>query len=109
MRDATGTIIIRAQVLADINKAARINGCSVADQVERWIMLGRAVEAHPEFSADKVAAVIVGTAVLETLNALERLAFFQCIPGMFDAPSPEFVAAYEALSDDPNTGTNSGR
>ena len=108
MTDARGTISLRLQLLTEATQAAQANQCTPADQVERWARLGRALEAHSDFSSANVDAAASGTMRLEELNCLERIAFFERVPKIFSSPSAKMVAAYASLSDDPNTGTSPG-
>ncbi len=66
---------VSAATLQLARKEAAINGRSVSGQVDYWARLGRAVEASPSFSRERIQRALAGLASAQSLNAEERAVY----------------------------------
>jgi hypothetical protein len=84
---------ISAGVQAMARAEADIAGRSLAAQVDYWARLGRAVEASPAFSRDRVVAALEGRYDASTLSDEETEAFLELMP---NAPLTPAAQAFYA-------------
>ena len=92
-------------LVADAGRFARCFQRSTNEQIEYWVRLGRALEASPAFSNANVNAALAG-AMIESLNALEQIAYLERVPEVFDTSSLALVTAYADLSENSQTDTD---
>jgi hypothetical protein len=91
-----GTVKISAEFLREARQEAETALRSVGAQVEYWARLGRAVEAAPDFTAERARKTLAAKK-LETLPEDEQDRLLDGLGASFDRPDAAVRAHYAAL------------
>lgn len=90
----SASIKLSDQLVEDARREGGVFNRSIGGQVEHWARLGRAVEAAPGFTLDRVRAALEGRFSLDDLSEDEQRLFYNLLDESFDRPTAEEEAFF---------------
>ena len=87
------SIKLSDDLMAEVWREAKLQGRSLAAQLEHWVRIGRAIEMYGNFNYSKVTAVLAAQAQTSTLNDAEHAVWGDRFDDLISKPGPNGVGS----------------
>ena len=88
------SIKISKELMAEVRREAKLQGRTLAAQLEYWVRIGMAIERSSNFSYDRINAVLAAEAQTSTLNDAEYAVWSDRFDELMAKPGPNGEAFF---------------